>query len=512
MGLETFKDGWSFRYDEHSAYYRNSSFDPPAPEYSVGEVLVGAAYRGLNLGIHENRVELDAAEDLPIKLAEKSKLSEEEWRQVLLDVDRGLGSPPFRKQPAKLTPISPFVPEIGRYSCVLGTADRRWNPYNLLTSAIGSGASKNAPEEVLYDLFQALRVDEEDDLLARFIETRLGRLSDREEPEVNDIWPPANRLTEGTTLTPAERFVEDVKSLIELKSSQTRKQWVVLLEALFRVGLPLHFMWMCRLNYKLWTIAGDVLSGRAADVPDVATLEDECWEGHHEDQPLLELGADARPFVEKWIRRYLVARIGVSVILHSMDSADVDIPNGMLRSGSDSESLTASEKLFLFLEILSENRNEINSTVAKQYEGDSVVSLANRLADSKPAYLSCDKGPGDNAQEFLRYSMGQLRPKEEELRAYDQSYLTFKRGDSPNSPWIVSPGPAMLLVMVHGSCRSGDLEHQSVDGFKKYLSHYGLETPSGELSSGKTGQKLEELGIAVDSPDAGGGRLLHDPL
>jgi hypothetical protein len=51
-----------------------------------------------------------------------------------------------------------------------------------------------------------------------------------------------------------------------------------------------------------------------------------------------------------------------------------------------------------------------------------------------------------------------------------------------------------------------------MDDFRDYLSDYGIYAPAGELQTGRTAKDLARLGLVVDSPDAGGGRLLVNPF
>jgi len=250
---------------------------------------------------------------------------------------------------------------------------------------------------------------------------------------------------------------------------------------------------------------------RDGECPTIEEVEVSCWLGHGKGEPLLELGEDSRRPIGKWLRRYLIARIGFSVVLHAAESAGLEVEGEVLRASDTDPEQAASVKVARFLRWVWENSDAINGAARSMYKV-SVVELASGLADSKPEYLNCKAGPADNAKEFLRYAMGQLRPKREELRAYDQSYLTYKRGRSPNSPWIVDPGPALLLLLVHVACSDSGLDHVSLSDFRRCLGDYGLQAPSGELTGGTTGRRLEELGLAIESPDAGGGRLLLDPF
>ena len=127
---------------EHGAYDK-SILSPVAPEYTTGEVLLGATYRKLLLGKQEADVDLNDIDTLPNGLAPQQM-----WQSILIKSKEGLASPSLSGQRGtpsgqRDTPppqLMPFVPEIARYGCVLGRRRRsRWDPGNLLLSTLGSG-------------------------------------------------------------------------------------------------------------------------------------------------------------------------------------------------------------------------------------------------------------------------------------------------------------------------------------------------------------------------------------
>src|SRR6266568_5761575 len=155
----------------------------------------------------------------------------------------------------------PLVPSIALYACVLGNPRNRWDPGNLLVSTIGSGlgAVPSDYHALLQRFRDALTVQENDDLFARFLEVSLSSISDKHyNPlDINPIEPkaPAWRISMAfgeQQLTPAERFCQDLDALLILKNRLTRRQWTVLLEALLRVGLTCHELWLCQLAHQIW--------------------------------------------------------------------------------------------------------------------------------------------------------------------------------------------------------------------------------------------------------------------
>jgi len=44
------------------------------------------------------------------------------------------------------------------------------------------------------------------------------------------------------------------------------------------------------------------------------------------------------------------------------------------------------------------------------------------------------------------------------------------------------------------------------------LAQYGVGVPEGELVDGHSGMELHRMGLLIDNPDGGGGRLIVDPF
>ena len=144
---------------EHVAY-NDSILSPVAPEYTTGEVLLGATYRKLLLGKQEADVDLNDIDTLPNELAPQQM-----WQSILIKSKEGLASPSLSGQRGtpsgqRDTPppqLMPFVPEIARYGCVLGRRRRsRWDPGNLLLSTLGSGLGPTKIKSIIDRLTESL--------------------------------------------------------------------------------------------------------------------------------------------------------------------------------------------------------------------------------------------------------------------------------------------------------------------------------------------------------------------
>lgn len=510
MALQEFFAGGG---DSVHPSYRDSILAPVAPEYATGEVLLGATYRKLLLGVSEASIDLSRINALA------GYLDPADAWQDLLRTPGGLGSPPLGGQGSNPPPqLMPLVPEIGRYAAVLGERPRRrWEPGNLLLSALASAHGPASADAAVSRLRAAAAVDDTDDILARFIQDALQQATQRgaappaasstDGPPAPEYNEPAWRSGRQGQRTPAERFAIDLDTVLELKARLTRRQWTVLLEALLRLGLGTHVLWLCRLNSRTWNLA--LAAAEAGQPPSRQEVEEECWSAHAGPDPLLELGRDGLSSIRKRLQDYVQARIGINLLLYAMDDAGCSWrPIGVPESGSADDPLAS---LASFFDHVATNGGSVTQVVRGATDGGSLRESAGRIADANPRALAAQSGPAKNLWEYLRYCLGQLQPHEDELKSYDQAYLLY-RAARTSSVWPVQPEPACLIMMVHACCRSLGGIPSSMDDFGDFLGEYGIVVPPGELQEGRTSLDLERLGLVVDSPDARGGRLLVDPF
>ncbi len=478
-------------------FYEGSVLWPVAPEWTTGEVLIGAAYRKLILGISETTVDRDRIQTLPKDLPQGQP-----WEDLLLGPG-GLSSPALGRE-QKQSQLMPLVPEIARYACVLGRLRGRWDPSNLLLTTIAAGVPAGAADELMGRLRDALLVETGDDLVARFIESELASLDPKRDASASlSFRAPAWRTRNAGPRVPSERFAEDLEYVISLKSELTRRQWTVLLEALLRLGLATHMLWLCRLNVCIWKLVIDAVE--EARVPTAESIEQLGWTGHDSNDPLLELGRDANAAIKNRIQSYVQARIGLNLLLHALDAAGCGWPTLIGESAGE----TPSAALAAFVRHVGDNAAALPGALRSVGANASLRLAANTLTDSNPRLLSQVTGFAKNLLEFIRYTLIQMQTQKDEQKAYDQGYLVYRKSRVTH---IVQPGPATLIMLVHACCRALGEAPASLDDFKLHLAHYGLRAPAGELQLGQTSRDLERLGLVVDSPDAGGGRLLVDPF
>jgi hypothetical protein len=510
---------------EVHAGYAGSILSPVAPEYTTGEGLLAAAYRTLLLDVPDRQVNLETIAALPGELGAAASQSDlrtwtgpaleafiESWKD-LVHAPGGLVSPTPAGSPARLPQLTPLVPRIAHRSGVIGRYGRgRWQPGNLLLSALWTGAGPTDAPGVAASLAAAIDVGPGDDLFARYVEGTLGLVHEGRPPPTAEaleaIGRPSSawRVRAGRGHIPAERFVSDLRFVVELKPVLTRRQWTALLEAQLRLGLATHQMWLCRLNARAWRLCVRALHGEPVESDQVLAT---CWPDQERDDPFLGLGTDSTSAIRRLLSDYARARLGLNLVLFALDDLGAGWDGKVGAVGADFA--TPADALAGFFRHVQANAAAMNELCSSS-SGDTVTATAGNLADAYPRLVNGQTGVTRNLSFFLRYTLGQLQPVDEEFASYDQGFLVHRPVRPSGKERIVRPGPATLILLVHAACRSLGNIPTSMDALRRHLRAYGLGASADELRSGTTVRELERLELVVDSPDAGGGRQLVDPL
>lgn len=496
--------------------YDWSILDMPSPGYFTGEVMLGSAYRALLLGVSESDVNLELLPSLPGRLAVPTAINSTVWERILLGGPDSLASPQPRGRSSRgssLPQVSPLVPELASHGCVIGTVRSRENPANLLFVTILRGLGESGARTLLKRLAQSLSVEANDDIFARFIEENLRKVSGSQlrnpppAPGVLTRDKDVNRYFEisgdAVRVSPvAAIFARDLGTILSLKPRLTRRQWTVLLETMIRLGLGTQVLWTCRTTEGVWRYATEVLEGHGP--PPIDRIRKELWESHVARDPLLEIGPGVGPAVRNRLGRYARARVGLNSVLFGLETSGHPwtSPIGIPSVGHSSE-----EAILSFLIHLDANRGLMGTTPIADAAG------------IPPGWVNCTSGFTRNFWFFLVYGMGRLRPADTFFQGYDQSYILAKKRDAQTpagkidrSPWIFRLGPSALVALVHACCQSEAALHATMDDFRRLLSGYGILADGDELKNGTLGTDLQRLGLVIDSPDGGGGRLLVDPM
>ena len=495
----------------HPAYQR-SALAPAAPEYAVGDVLLASAYRTFVLNVRDTHVQSKYLDGVVDRIAgavggetPRPERAAEAWSQLLAGPG-GLASPRLRQGKGDLRLI-PLVPELARYTGVMGAAaERRWQPGNLLVSAIWSGEGPAEAPKLIDAFRDALAVGADDDYLARYAEATLKAARHPDEaastPAPPDIEPdaPMWRAQRARPFGPAERFTTDLRRVIELKPSTTRRQWTLLLEAHLRLGLSTYVLWLCHVNAAVWGLCRLAFSGAAVTEEEVIEA---IWASPRA-RALLQVGSDPDPAIASLLYSYAEARLGINLILHALGVPDVP------KIGKDLGGADAPSALTAMLASVSAQRGVIEGAVKAASGGRSLDAVVATLVDKQRDLVLAGRGTTtNNMGEFVLYVMTQLSTNEPKERAFDQGYLAAYVSPRKRR---VRLSPISLLLLVHlTQAEVGDVPATIAD-LQQHACEYGLEITGSELRSGTTAAAMDQQGLAVDSPDAGGGRLLVDAL
>jgi hypothetical protein len=308
-------------------------------------------------------------------------------------------------------------------------------------------------------------------------------------------------------ISPAERFCRDLESVLELKNKLTRRQWTVLVEAVLRIGMGIHILWVCHSNAKCWEMALAAAAGQP--VPSESDVEVAIWQSHRDSDSFLEVGRDAVPLIKRALEWHLYGRFGLNLVLHKLQDIGQPWPTGQVIGFEQTSGKSGPKAVHEFLTHIATHRASIDADPAGWLR-----SKCREICDKHLRLVKSDVGFTKNLLEFIRHSLGQIETENPEQKSYDQSYLLANRR-KPGSRfnlWPVQPGPAMLILLVHACHRAQGEIPASLDDLRMHLADYGLHAPAGELAGGQVGTDLEKLGLVVDSPDAAGGRLLVAPF
>lgn len=484
------------------------------PEYATGDVLLASCYRVFGLAAaSESSVDLEDIHRLPF-LLESETVPATAWEFIF---KRALRSP--RKQgertPRPLPQVVPLVPALGNFSGVLGRPRSRWNPGMLALYTLASGTSPRLLEEVVSNFVRALdAVQDYDDEFAWFLENSLNSLPLSQSAGENSAWLEkidisrvAFRDQQRDPWSPAEIFVKDLEKLIQLKPYLTRRQWCALVESLLRIGLASHVLWIASLNSFVWEHSLEVLGGLAP--PSRHEIEASLWTSHARNEPFLDGGQSALPYLRRQIESYSMARLGINLLFHALEERGNPLvwPEEVSRSG-----LAADAQVHHFLQHLARVKDSLGPE-PRRWVASELGSTVDDLAANRGITLSGRSGSvPKNLNEFLAYTLQRRQAEEVVLREHDQGYLLAKASSARSAPWVVRPGPVLLLAMSHVTHASMAGAPVTLRHLASHFGYYGVRLATGDLQEGDIATDLATLGILVDSPDAGGGRLVLDPF
>jgi len=503
MSLEEYvKNPWK-KGSVHKAYESSFLHMRPAPEYASGEVLLASTYRNVgfsNAEVSEGKVPT-LGREFQKKIQSGKNLSEtgvnpEVWRRIITGT---LRSPKQPNQTAKrFLQISPVVPDASIYSLSARLSANSWNPGALVARTIQFGELVEADAQALWDdIFQALSVNEDDDIWARFLQQEF--VAWRSKYSENS-WTKPNELKRDSAVKawhesgieiPATRFTKDFAQIVALKKYLTRRQWTSMLESIIRLGSASHILWICRVNEECFALMRDAIDGKP--VPD----EEDLKRSLGVDRAFWRYGQYSAGAVTEAATSFIKARAGINLLLHQLqETVDTDL---------DSTCLSNVNNIAEFLGWLASDK------VRAAFSNKDFRRSYQEVIEADPRIVSGKKGISSNVKEFLQHALAQRQTAEVGLDSYDQGYFLAKKSTAKNSRWIVSLGPVSVLVLVH-SCTHGARGPRTIDNLCQHLAQYGIEIDAQEVADSRLGQTLRNLGLVLDSPDAEGGMVLINPF
>lgn len=411
MSLAEFKSApWG---KPHRLYRESALSVSPAPEYANSEVLVAGLYRTIGLEGFSERVVPGNGRELDRTIGQfrdrgrrpdGAALEGDAAHSLLHDV---LESPKLPNQSSKrFLQVSPLVGETAVFSGSARLAGSPWSGGSLVRRMIWLGSQGEEAATVSWKgLFDALAVDDGDDVFARFLRDELSAWTGTAwgpecvmpaEQEVRQL--PAGEL-DGLA-SPARQFALDLAAVISAKPLMTRRQWTSLLEALIRVASVAHVAWLCEVQQRVWDCLREALAAEAAPSDIRSRI-------YPQKLSYLSYGTVAVSELKDRTSKYLRARLGINTLLWSLEDAGVSF-------GSE---LSSAASVSALCQQVSLNRGKLSN----------VLGDVDDLADREARAMLCRKGIGSNVMEFARHVLQQRQAADPILRSYDQGYVLRKR-------------------------------------------------------------------------------------
>jgi hypothetical protein len=481
----------------HLIYSQSALAMTPAPEYASSEVVLSSLYRAVGFqGLSEGAVP-QAGRDLDREIL-KFRNRKKSRDGAALDADSfnmmlhsALESPKLPNQSLKrFLQVTPLVPQTAAFSGSARLAGSPWSPGALVRRMVWLGASNATAAEALWSrLFDALSIASDDDIFARFLQRELSAWA------TDSTWarvpstpmPMLDAADRNGMRYPARQIVEDLEAVIEAKGSLTRRQWTSLLEAILRIGVVSHVLWLCEVHDRSWRCMREALDGGGP-----TTVEEARLAMLPRALSALSYGDRALATIKDQVSAFLLARLGLNATLWSL-----------AQFGEVAGDLSTASGLLSLCEAVRNARPALAR--------DGLAELVAEVQERENRTVICRKGIGSNVMEFARHVMGQRQTANAVLRGYDQGYALRKRGTSTSSPWVVALGPVAVLALVHCAL-SKTSGPRSVRSLAQHLQGYGICVDHRDIAQNDLGHQLRMLGLVLDSPDAESGMLLVSPF
>ncbi|MBU71683.1 MAG: hypothetical protein CMN81_06155 [Spongiibacter sp.] len=335
------------------------------------------------------------------------------------------------------------------------------------------------------ELFSALKVTDEDELWAKFLDSEFRSWRS---PDLSGYFNAPSSLNakdyfdfESSLDYPAKQFVADLKAIIQLKKHLTRRQWVSMVESLLRIATASHVFWIAALNIELFEAIKKIMSGS-----DIDLAKAEFWDRVSK-LDYVSYGQYSARAIKAYSTGYLKSRVGINLLVHLINKKD--------------------ERDVISFESIDKAIDDLSTKLSPEVVG-TFWSEYQKIIESDSRIVQGKKGSASNIGEFIRHVLGKRQTSETGLASYDQGYYLAKRGAGA---WEVSMGPVAVLTLVH-ACTHEKSGTSNIEDLFMHIRRYGIELTIQDITSSSLERTLRNLGLVVDSPDAEGGMVLLSPF
>ena len=484
-------------------YFKKKGFEfPRVLENAQGEEILGSLVRALRL--------------VPVSEAKVGKNSRDLHRRLDELGDSGLGpkSPSGLEKSERLklfrtilassiadskkgvVRMFPLVPEICRYSAVTRYAvtGNPSNPGGYLMNMLSRSAKNEEFDDLVNQMLSALSIQEDedsqacDDLWARFVEKEV--VSWRE--GLVEEWRVPSRahdfsLSLGDVVSPDVNFSRHFPLLLELKKTMTRRKWIAILDSYLRLAMMQDVLWVCQLQQV---------------VLDLFLVDFDCLTVHELEERLqpksiMKEGMMRSRILDSQIGGYSRTSFGLKHITDHLEQMGLTFP----------ENASLEEIVWYHKQARTLLSDDQLRDLFKDY---------NRLIEqADDAWRKGFDGSGSrlkNIREFIEGSTKRQEFVKDAKSGFDQGFWFDKKHRSKRSPFMWSPGPVSVFMMVYLNCRELSVESVSTNEHIDFLATYGMDYSQKDLAHGSWGQTLRSLGLIVSSPDADGGVMIRTPF
>ena len=297
----------------------------------------------------------------------------------------------------------------------------------------------------------------------------------------------------------ATRICTDFLALCEAENEMPRMLWLKLLMTFLRFSLPMWFLARLEVTVIVRDVLVDALSGRT--LASAQILQDRmCARNLRILEPSLTRSRLLYDRIAKYIRSRVELNIllncmqqlrpeqlsGKKVVLHQPSSGQIGVVDLLRLAAGAADELRASSDFG---------------------EAPSIEVFLTRAGEGFRAWRNplCH-GQGKNIREFMRVLMKAETGDEE------GGHLLVKEGRSENDGFRVFPGSLLLQLVSFlafqskksGGCLSGGGTGMTLRDIEVHFKTYGIDFTFAAETRPMLAKELQNLGLLVGSPDAGG--------